>query len=436
MTAQSAPVFFSHFFRLREHILKVFPDIVHRLLLEQKTPVLKMMIQAPVVQIDRSAGRNGVIRDGHLAVAEARRILIDPHTVLHQSRVVGSGHGIDQLLVGNPRCYDPDIHAVFRSHAQHIVHLVRDNQIRRDEPGIFFRAAGNCGINTFPDMLALHRAVRVGLHNAAFPGLIVVNLQIPAKVLVVDIISPDGIPHFKKCDRKAPHGVTLEPNARILPVSVRMCQVKVFIRKIVPACEPDLSVNDRDLSVIPVIQENVQARSERIEHAAFDSLLIHTPDKIRGDESDAPHVIIEKTYFNALLHLRDENFLDAVEGLGILYGMVFHENEILRLPHLTKLCLKAVARFGIIFHIRIPVRRISGILFHIGRHPAERHFLFGHAPGQITVMSEFRQKYCVDSPESFPHPCRVRIQTDQQIKRKAEKRREKDQYDPWHFDRC
>ena len=118
MAAQSATVFFSHFFRLREHILKVFLYVVHRLLPEQKTPVLKMMIKAPVIQIDRSAGRDGVIRDGHLAVAESRRILIDPHAVLHQSRVVGSGHGIDQLLVGNSRRNDPDIHAVFRSHAQ------------------------------------------------------------------------------------------------------------------------------------------------------------------------------------------------------------------------------------------------------------------------------------------------------------------------------
>ena len=53
------------------------------------------------------------------------------------------------------------------------------------------------------------------------------------------------------------YGVTFQAYPGILPVSVRMCDVKIFICQIVPPGEADMVVDYRDFTVIPVVHEYV-----------------------------------------------------------------------------------------------------------------------------------------------------------------------------------
>ena len=51
--------------------------------------------------------------------------------------------------------------------------------------------------------------------------------------------------------------VTFQAYPGILPVSVRMCDVKIFIRQIEASGEADMVVDYRDFTVIPVVHKYV-----------------------------------------------------------------------------------------------------------------------------------------------------------------------------------
>ena len=61
-----------HFIAYGIHLLKVFAEIHHCLILIENTAIFEVMVKAPVIHIDRSACRDPVIRYRHLAVTETR----------------------------------------------------------------------------------------------------------------------------------------------------------------------------------------------------------------------------------------------------------------------------------------------------------------------------------------------------------------------------
>ena len=106
-------------------------------------------------------------------------------------------------------------------------------------------------------MLIVHRTVRVRLNEAGLSRLIRIFGQIMHEVDIVFITVFHGIPHLEEGNRKAPHRVAFDADTGVLPGAVRMCHVEIFIREIVSAGKTDLSINDRNLSVVSVIQKNI-----------------------------------------------------------------------------------------------------------------------------------------------------------------------------------
>ena len=80
-------------------------------------------------------------------------------------------------------------------------------------------------------------------------------------------------PQLQKRGGKAAHSLALQPQTRVLPLTVGVLPVKVFLRQIVAPGEAHLSVNDGDLPVIPVVQENVQQGKGGVEGTAGDAFL-------------------------------------------------------------------------------------------------------------------------------------------------------------------
>ena len=88
-----------HFPALFQCLLHIPPDIQHRITIRHKTSIFKMMIKAPVIQIDRAASRHAVIRHAHLGMTEPRCPLIDPYTILYQIVIERPGDTVDQFLI-------------------------------------------------------------------------------------------------------------------------------------------------------------------------------------------------------------------------------------------------------------------------------------------------------------------------------------------------
>ena len=91
----------------------------------------------------------------------------------------------------------------------------------------------------------------------------------------MQLISPSGLwedvageifvllaqrPHLQKHCRKALRGASLHHDAAVLPVPVGMGDVQVFVRKVQPAREGGLAVDDRDFTVRAVVLTDVDGR--------------------------------------------------------------------------------------------------------------------------------------------------------------------------------
>ena len=216
----------------------------------------------------------------------------------------------------------------------------------------------------------IHRAVCIGLYKASLLCLIICVNQKFVKITVIFILITDSIPHLQKCYCQGAYSLTLQTDTCILPLSVRMCEIKVFVGKIVTAGKSYFSIDHCDLAVIPVIQEHIQARSKRVEHSTVDSHLFHFLNEVCIDKSNGTHVIIKYSDFHSRLYAVFQNPLNFVPGLCILNGMIFHKNEFLCLCQICQLSFQPFDCFIIIDNICILIDRIEGISLYVIRNIA------------------------------------------------------------------
>jgi hypothetical protein len=177
-------------------------------------------------------------------------------------------------------------------------------------------------------------------------GDTVLNGQISFKVLILPCCDT---PEFQKGCGHTLHGVTFQPDTGILPVSVGTCQIKVFVRKIVAAGKCDLSVDDGDFPVIPMVHEQVKDRHSRIEYPALDALTVQFSCKFQIHIADAAEIVVHQPHFHTGLRLPDENFTNFLKSFPIVHNEVFHEDEIFRLfqrfQHIFQ-CLRCLRIIG------------------------------------------------------------------------------------------
>ena len=150
--APAGLILLRHFPALFQCLLHIPPDIQHRITICHKTPIFKMMIKAPVIQIDRAASRHAIIRHAHLRMTEPRRPLIDPYTILYQIVIERSGDTVDQLLIRDSRCDDPHIYATPGRQRKCMCHLIRDDQIRSHEPAVSVRFIDDTDIDILSNL--------------------------------------------------------------------------------------------------------------------------------------------------------------------------------------------------------------------------------------------------------------------------------------------
>lgn len=137
---------------LLKSLLHIPSDVQYCITVRHKTSIFKMMIKAPVIQIDRAASRHAVIRHAHLGMTEPRCPLIDPYTILYQIVIERPGDTVDQFLIRNSRRDDPYIHTALGRQRKGMCHLIRDDQIRRHEPAVSVRFIDDTDIDILSNL--------------------------------------------------------------------------------------------------------------------------------------------------------------------------------------------------------------------------------------------------------------------------------------------
>ena len=372
-----------------------------------------MMIQTSVIQIYGSAGCHTVICHTHLCMTETRCPFIDTHSMFYQSMVKGTCDIVDHLFIRNTRCDDPHIYPTLGSQTQRMAHFICDDQVRCHKPAVFFRFIHHTDIHLFAYLFMVHRTVRIRLDKACLLCLIICLNQKSGKITVIFILITDSIPHLQKCYCQGTYCLPLQTDTCILPLSIRMCEIKIFVGKVVTAGKSHFSIDHCDLAVIPVIQEHIQTRSKRVEHSAMDSHIFHFLNEVCIDKPNGTHVVIKYSDFYACLYAVFQNSLDFMPGLCILNGMIFHKNEFLCLCQICQLSLQPFDCLIIINNICILIDRIGGIFLYIIRNIAcLRNFPAKHFPA-LTVIGKQRQKFPVDLVITLPHFTGTAIETNQ-----------------------
>ena len=372
-----------------------------------------MMIQTSVIQIYGSAGCHTIICHTHLCMTETRCPFVNTHSMLYQSMVKGACDIVDHLFIRNTRCNDPYIYPSLGCQTQSMGHFICDDQVRSHKPAIFFRFIHHTDIHFFTYLFMIHRTVRIGLDKSCLLCLIICLNQKFGKISVIFILITDSIPHLQECYCQGTYSLPLQTDTCVLPLSIRMCEIKIFISKVVTAGKSYFSINYCDLAVIPVIQKHIQTRSKRIEHSAVDSHIFHFLNKVCIDKSNGTHVVIKHSDFHSRLYAVFQNPLDFMPSLCILNGMIFHKNKFLCLCQVCKLSLQPFNCLIIINNICILIDRIGGISLYVISDIACLWDLPAKPFSALTVIRKQRQKFPVDLVITLPHFTGTAIETNQ-----------------------
>ena len=246
----------------------------------QKNAIFKMEIQTSVIQVDRADRRCHIVADALLCVEKARCILKNPHTRRRQLCIIGARYPIDELFVRDARRNNPHIHTALRCQAQLPAHLIADNQIRRCEINIFGSRLYNAHVHIFSHRFAVQRAVCIRLNEAGSAVRCNIRIRLRSTNVpirhaarqtrlmrlrtilqkircIVCIRTFNRIPHFQKHHSQAAHCIPFQPDAGILPVTIWMRDVKIFVRQIISARKTDFPIDYGNLSMIAVVHKNV-----------------------------------------------------------------------------------------------------------------------------------------------------------------------------------
>ena len=104
-------VLFSNFATLLERFVKVFFNRKNVRHVRHKTSIFKMMIQAAVIKINRSARRQAIVCHDHFGMAKTRLPFKNAHAVFRRYVVKRTHHAVNRLFIRNPMRNDSDVDA-------------------------------------------------------------------------------------------------------------------------------------------------------------------------------------------------------------------------------------------------------------------------------------------------------------------------------------
>ncbi len=259
---------------------------------------------------------------------EARRILINLHTGLDQTLIVGLRQPIDRLLVRRSRRHDAHIHTPLGRQLQSSMHLIVRNQIRGENIDILSGGTDHIQIDILTHCLIVQRCVHIRLYDPLprRPD----GKMMPVSA-VVFLRMARHIPHLQKHHREIPHGFTLDADSRILPViTVRTFIIDILVRHIDAAGIAYPAVDHHDLSVIPVVEHQCQKRNQPVKGHAFDPLLLDLLIVLFGQQKNAPHVVIDQPDLNTGFYLALQDLQHRIPHRALSQNKKLQKDKALR----------------------------------------------------------------------------------------------------------
>ena len=245
-----------------------------------------MMIKASEIKIDGTYHGACIVTQECFGVVKARRVFEDLYSALYEHVVVRSRDMVSKLLIRDTGCHDPYVNAALCSYSQSSGDLIGQYEIRRHDPAIFLGIIDHVKVNILTDRLIIKRAVAI--RDAITPGAF--NRRnigrLKSHHVVFFTLKIGKVPHLDEHCSKTVDGRTNKLDTVILPLAVRIYEVKVFICDIVTARITNLAVNNGNLSVVTVIHEESYDRICGIESIALDAFRFEHLDECRIDERE------------------------------------------------------------------------------------------------------------------------------------------------------
>src|SRR5574344_406427 len=151
------------------------------------------------------------------------------------------------------------------------------------------------------------------------------------------------VPHLRKHGAHDVNRRTFNPYPGVIPVTIRTGNIEILVSNVESAGVADMSVNYRQLPVIPVIHKNRQDRHGTVENItlyAFAGKLTH---KIIIDKYEAYDIIIEYSAINSFGRFSLQNSMKRSKRLTVLYRIVFKIDSTSRVIYVFKLSFETIS---------------------------------------------------------------------------------------------
>jgi len=175
------------------------------------------------------------------------------------------------------------------------------------------------------------------------------------------------IPHVKEHGGHIPDCLAFQHDSCIFPVAEALLLVNVLICQVHPACKSHVTVNDTEFPVVTVVLDNVQDRTERIEHLTLDALRPHGFIIFMRKCGKTAHVIIDQTDVQPFLNFLLQNIQNGSPHDPIMDNKIFNKNVMLRLLQFLHKNREHIVSHLEIFRCGVSMGRIAGIPIYIVR---------------------------------------------------------------------
>ena len=336
-----------------------------------------MQIQTAVIHVDRSHNADLIVHQVTLCVNESRRILIDADTGTDQRLIIRTRQRIDHALVRDSRRHQPHIYATLCRHAECVLHLVINCQIRRENIHVILRLVQQFQVHILRQGLALKRRIAVRQHIAVCgERLRMVAVRQVFFAVVIGVV--ERIPQFQTHQRKAVRRLAVDPQTGILPVSEPFLLVDIFVRQVESTRIGNIAVDHRDLPVIPVVHHRRKRWSERIKRHDVDAGIRKLLAELFRQASHAAQVVIDKAHFHSCGCLFFQHRLDGIPHHPVCHNEIFHENvmfcpfQIFQQMRIRLICKRIVVHLGILIDGKSTAFQVKAGLSHSLRQCSRR----------------------------------------------------------------
>ena len=147
--------------------------------------------------------------------------------------------------------------------------------------------------------------------------------------------------------------------------------------------------------MVTVVHKDVEHRHQRVENPALNALCLQTAGKGLADKPNAAHVVVKDPHIHAGGGFLGQDFLQPAPRGGILDGVVFHKDKVLRLSQLGFLGLQRLVGVAIESHPGVAVdgepggvAQVVGLVAKAGVfrvQPGGGGFVLGQVTGHLLV---------------------------------------------------